>query len=102
VLLDEINLNLERGMEHYEATIQAALSRLNPVVLAAATTVLGMIPLLPDLFWVGLAVAIMGGLSFGTILTMTFVPTMYATLNGLHAPAVSAKGATSRKGRKKS
>ncbi len=102
VLLDEINLNLERGMEHYEATIRAALSRLNPVVLAAATTVLGMIPLLPDLFWVGLAVAIMGGLSFGTILTMTFVPTMYATLNGLHAPAVSAKGATSRKGRKKS
>ena len=89
VLLDEINLNLERGLESYEATIQAALSRLNPVVLAAATTVLGVMPLLPDLFWVGLAVAVMGGLSFGTILTMIFVPTIYATLNGVHAPAKS-------------
>jgi multidrug efflux pump subunit AcrB len=97
VLLDEVSLNLQRGLDRYEATIQAAVSRLSPVVLAAATTVLGLIPLLQDLFWVGLSVAIMAGLSFGTILTMLFVPTMYATLYGLHAPAMSAKTAASRR-----
>ena len=87
VLLDEINLNLERGQERYQATVQAALSRLRPVVLAAATTVLGVIPLLQDSFWVGLSVAIMGGLSFGTLLTMIMVPVFYSTLYGLDAPS---------------
>ncbi|MBK0400431.1 efflux RND transporter permease subunit [Limibaculum sp. M0105] len=80
VLLDEIEAGLARGLERYEATIEAAVSRLRPVVLAAATTVLGVIPLLQDVFWVGLAVTIMAGLSFGTLLTMVLVPTLYATL----------------------
>ena len=75
---------------------QAALSRLSPVVLAAATTVLGVMPLLPDLFWVGLAVAIMGGLSFGTLLTMIMVPVFYSTLYGLRAPSKAAKAAPSK------
>jgi multidrug efflux pump subunit AcrB len=86
VLLDEVNINLaERGMTRYDAVIHAALSRLNPVVLAAATTVLGVIPLLKDAFWIGLAVTVMAGLTFGTILTMILVPTLYATLYRLRA-----------------
>jgi len=79
VLLDEVNLNLERGQSRYDALINAALSRLRPVVLTAATTVAGVIPLLQDVFWIGLAVTIMAGLTFGTFLTLIMVPTFYAT-----------------------
>jgi multidrug efflux pump subunit AcrB len=83
VLLDEVNVQIGAGKTQYNAVVYAALSRLRPVFLAAATTVLGVIPLLPDVFWVGLAVAIMAGLSFGTILTMFLVPVLYATMYGL-------------------
>ena len=78
VLLDEINLNLSTGKDAYPALIEAALSRLRPVALAAATTVLGVVPLLQDVFWVGLAVTIMGGLTFGTIVTMILFPVLYS------------------------
>ena len=71
---------MEPGKIQYQAVVDSALSRLRPVVLAAATTVLGVIPLLQDVFWIGLAVTIMAGLSFGTILTMVIVPTLYCTL----------------------
>ena len=80
VLLDEINAGLDRGLDRYDATIEAAVSRLRPVLLAAGTTVLGVIPLLQDVFWVGLSVTIMAGLSYGTILTMILLPVIYATL----------------------
>jgi multidrug efflux pump subunit AcrB len=93
VLLDEVNLNLERGLEHYESVIQAALSRLRPVALAAGTTVLGVIPLLQDVFWIGLAVTVMAGLTFGTILTMVLVPVLYAMLFRLKAPAAETAAA---------
>jgi multidrug efflux pump subunit AcrB len=87
VLVDEIYLNLERKMEPYEAVVQAGLSRARPVVLAAGTTVLGVIPLLQDGFWVGLAITIMAGLSFGTVLTLVLVPTLYATIYRIPSPA---------------
>ncbi len=80
VLLDEINLQQESGKAPYQAVVDSALSRLRPVVLAAATTVLGVMPLLQDVFWIGMAVTIMAGLTFGTILTMVIVPTLYCTL----------------------
>jgi multidrug efflux pump subunit AcrB len=79
VLLDEVNVNLAAGKSQYDAVVWAALSRLRPVFLAAATTVLGVIPLLPDVFWVGLAVTIMAGLTIGTVFTMIVVPVLYAT-----------------------
>jgi multidrug efflux pump subunit AcrB len=78
VLLDQINLNLAEGMNRYDATVEAAVSRLRPVALAAGTTVLGVIPLLQDVFWMGLAVTLMAGLSFGTLITMFLVPVIYA------------------------
>lgn len=80
VLIDEVGAGLERGLNRYDATVEAAVSRLRPVVLAAATTVLGVVPLLQDVFWVGMSVVIMAGLSFGTVLTMILVPTLYATI----------------------
>ena len=58
VLLDQVNLELAEGKAPYEAVVDSALSRFRPVLLAAATTVLGVTPLLQDLFWVGLAVTV--------------------------------------------
>ena len=61
-----------------QAVKQAAISRLSPVCNAAATTVFGVIPLMSDQFWIGLAVTIMFGLAFGTLLTMLVVPVLYS------------------------
>ncbi len=80
VLLDEIDINLGRGKTRYDAVIDAALARLRPVLLAAGTTVLGVIPLMQDVFWIGLAVTVMAGLTFGTVLTMVLVPVLYSIL----------------------
>jgi multidrug efflux pump subunit AcrB len=62
VLLDQINLEQAAGKSPYQAVIDSALSRLRPVVNAAATTILGMAPLLQDLFWFSMAITIMFGL----------------------------------------
>ncbi len=86
VLLDEVNLNLDKGMNRYQAVEEAAVSRLRPVVLAAGTTVLGVIPLLQDVFWIGLAVTIMAGLTVGTVLTMVLVPVLYTILFRIDTP----------------
>jgi multidrug efflux pump subunit AcrB len=80
VLLDEVNAQQTAGQSLYNSVLGAALSRLRPVFLAAATTVLGVIPLLSDVFWVGLAITIMAGLALGTAFTMIVVPVLYATL----------------------
>ena len=87
VLIDQINVNLAEGRAPYDSVMEAAVSRLRPVMLAAVTTNLGMIPLLPDIFWVAMAVTIMCGLAFGTILTMVLVPVLYCTLYRIRASA---------------
>jgi multidrug efflux pump subunit AcrB len=85
VLLDQVNINLADGMQSYDAIVEAAVSRLRPVMLAAATTVFGVIPLLQDVFWIGLSVTLMAGLTFGSILTMVIVPVLYATVFRIEA-----------------
>jgi multidrug efflux pump subunit AcrB len=80
VLIDEIQLRIATADDAIKAIRDAGVSRLSPVVLAAVTTVLGMIPLLPDDFFVAMAVAIMAGLSFATALTLLVVPVLYAIL----------------------
>jgi len=87
VLLDEVNINLRADMQQYEAVVIAAQSRLRPVVLAAATTVLGVMPLLQDVFWVGMAITIMAGLAFGTVLTMIVVPVLYCIFYKVKSPS---------------
>lgn len=77
VLLDQVRLEIRSGKEPYEALLDAAVSRLRPVTMAALTTVLGMIPLLGDIFFVGMSVTIIGGLTFGTVLTLVVVPLLY-------------------------
>lgn len=80
VLLDEINALQKLGQAPYNALVNAATSRLRPVLLAAGTTVLGVIPLLSDVFWSSLAVVIMFGLAIGSAITMLLVPVLYAML----------------------
>jgi multidrug efflux pump subunit AcrB len=84
VLLDQIGIDRASGLPAYEAVVQSAMSRLRPVMLAAGTTVLGVIPLLQDVFWVGMAVTIMGGLAVGSLLTMIMVPVFYAIFFRVH------------------
>ena len=78
VLMDEISANMERGLAPYAAVIDAGVSRLRPVANASLTTVLGMLPLLTDAFYSAMAVTIMAGLAFATVLTMLVIPLNYA------------------------
>ncbi|ELA8177834.1 efflux RND transporter permease subunit VmeI, partial [Vibrio alginolyticus] len=64
VLLDQIEIEMKSGKEAYDAVVDAAVSRVRPVCMAAITTILGMIPLLPDIFFKPMAVTIMFGLGF--------------------------------------
>jgi len=83
VLIDEMNLEIREGKPPLTAIIDSGLCRLRPVSMAALTTVLGMIPLLGDAFFVAMAVTIMFGLTFATILTLIVVPVLYSMLFGV-------------------
>lgn len=85
VLLDQINIEIAMGKKPFQAVVDAATSRVRPVCMAAFTTVLGMIPLLWDAFFAPMAVTIMGGLTFATILTLVVVPVLYSTLFKVHS-----------------
>lgn len=80
VLADQINVELGQGVETYKAVFHSAVSRVRPVCMAAITTILGMIPLLSDAFFEGMAVVISFGLGFATILTLIAVPVFYVIL----------------------
>ncbi|MET0062438.1 MAG: efflux RND transporter permease subunit [Candidatus Thiodiazotropha endolucinida] len=88
VLIDEIDQQNSQGKTPYSAILDSTVSRLRPVVLAAATTILGLIPLLQDVFFVNMSLTIMAGLGFATLLTLLFVPTLYAILFGIKPPSV--------------
>ena len=78
VLMDEINLQLSLGKAPREALIYSSMTRLRPVSMASVTTVLGMIPLLPDAMFGSMAATIMGGLIAGTIIVLLFIPVLYS------------------------
>ena len=78
VLLDEINAQIRNGVVPNDAIIESTVVRLRPVIMAAATTVLGMIPLLWDVAFGGMAATIIFGLSFATLLTLFVTPALYA------------------------
>ncbi|MBK5911787.1 hypothetical protein CCR85_09840 [Rhodothalassium salexigens] len=87
VLIDQIRANRRDGQDAHEALVDAAKLRLRPVLLAASTTILGMTPLLSDPFWVSMAITIMAGLAVGTLITMVFVPVVYALAHNIQPPA---------------
>ncbi|SFE75729.1 efflux RND transporter permease subunit [Roseivivax sediminis] len=77
VLVEEIDIVRGEGGRMEDAIVRASSSRVRPVILAAATTILGMIPLLWDAFFASMAVTIMGGLGFASILTLIAAPVFY-------------------------
>ncbi len=87
VLLDEIALRMSDSTDPLVAIREAGISRMSPVVLAGVTTVLGMIPLLTDAFFVAMAVTIMAGLTFATVLTLVLVPVLYEVFRIVGVPA---------------
>ncbi|GLO63218.1 multidrug transporter AcrB [Vibrio sp. MACH09] len=86
VLLDQINIELKEGREPYDAVVHSAISRVRPVSMAALTTILGMIPLMFDAFFGSMAVTIMAGLGFATVLTLIVVPVMFAIMFRIRSP----------------
>ncbi|CAM3835360.1 efflux RND transporter permease subunit [Phaeobacter inhibens] len=82
VLVEEIDLVRAEGRPLREAIVEASVSRLRPVMLAAVTTILGMAPLLTDAFFVSMAITIMGGLAFATVLTLVAAPVFYLIFFG--------------------
>ncbi len=85
VLVEEITrLNDEEGETMHDAITRAAVSRLRPVSMAAITTILGLIPLLSDVFFAPLSVTIMFGLGFATILTLIVVPVLFSLFYRVH------------------
>ncbi|WP_310619281.1 efflux RND transporter permease subunit [Flexibacterium corallicola] len=94
VLLEEIDAQIEQGIEKFKAVVDSTVSRLRPVSMAAITTILGMAPLVVDPMFQSMSVAIMGGLAFATVLTMVAVPVLYVifykvkytSLNGSETP----------------
>ncbi len=78
VLVDQIDIEMRSGRDRYEALVRATRSRVVPVVLASVTTILGMLPLLFDAMFGGMAATIMGGLLMATLLTIFFLPVCYS------------------------
>ena len=78
VLIDEITAQMNAGAKPVDALLAASSSRLRPVMMASGTTILGMIPLTSDAMFGPMAVAIMGGLLVGTIITLMIIPVFYA------------------------
>jgi multidrug efflux pump subunit AcrB len=78
ILVDQVQTEIAGGRDTWTAIVEAAVHRTRPVVLTAAATVLAMIPLTRSIFWGPMAIAIMGGLTVATLLTIFFVPALYA------------------------
>jgi multidrug efflux pump subunit AcrB len=94
ILVDQIRTEMEAGRDSWNAVLEAAVKRTRPVVLTAAATGLAMIPLTHSVFWGPMAIAIMGGLASATMLTIFFVPALYAAWFRVHrAPAPNAAAA---------
>lgn len=80
VLVDQINLELSEGKDPYQAVVDSSVSRVRPVLMAAITTMLGMIPLLSDAFFGSMAITIIFGLGFASVLTLIVLPVTYTLM----------------------
>jgi multidrug efflux pump subunit AcrB len=90
VMTNAINEGVQEGLSPFDACVEAAVTQARPIALAAGTTVLGVVPILPDVFWNAMAASIMGGLAVGSILTIVLFPSFYATLHGIWPEAAPA------------
>ena len=90
ILVDQIEQDEKAGKSTWEAIIGSAVRRFRPIMLTAAAAVLAMIPLSRQIFWGPMAVAIMGGLIVATVLTLLFLPALYAAWYRVEKPAVES------------
>ncbi|WP_431267595.1 efflux RND transporter permease subunit [Dankookia sp. P2] len=86
ILIVQIEDDRAAGRDVRDAAVTAASGRFRPMMLTALSTVLGMVPIAPTVFWGPMAFAIMGGLLVATLLTLVFLPTLYVTWFGARAP----------------
>jgi len=85
VLVDQMDVNIATGQARFDAVVDAATSRVRPVMMGTLTTVLGVVPLFFDAFFQSMAVVIVFGLSFATLLTLVVVPVLYAVFMKVNA-----------------
>jgi multidrug efflux pump subunit AcrB len=90
VLMAQIKENEDAGMERGAAIVDATMHRLRPILLTAAAAILGLIPIVSEVFWGPMAVAMMGGLFIATVLTLIFLPALYASWYRVARPALEA------------
>ena len=86
ILVDQIDQDKAAGLDDWEAIVESTIRRFRPIVLTAAAAILAMIPLTRSVFFGPMAVAIMGGLAVATILTVLFLPALYATWFRVNVP----------------
>jgi multidrug efflux pump subunit AcrB len=94
ILIGQIEAERAQGKGPWEAAVDASSSRFRPIMLTAVSTVLGMIPIAPTVFWGPMAFAIMGGLLVATVLTLVFLPTLYVAWFGEKEPADASSAST--------
>jgi multidrug efflux pump subunit AcrB len=92
ILIVQIETDRAEGRSVYDAVIASATSRMRPMILAAISTILGLVPIAPTVFWGPMAFAIMGGLLVATLLTLVFLPVVYVMVFG-HEKSTPAKTA---------
>ncbi len=90
ILIGQIEAEREAGATVWDAVVSASCTRFRPIMLTAVSTVLGMIPIAPTVFWGPMAFAIMGGLLVATMLTLIFLPALYVTWFGPEARLATA------------
>src|SRR5882672_10879772 len=78
ILIGQIHTNQEEGLDHYDAVLEATVQRARPVILTALAAVLAFIPLTFSVFWGAMAYTLIGGTAVGTVLTLVFLPALYA------------------------
>ena len=87
ILVHQIEHERAQGMDPWKAVIDATKHRFRPIMLTAAAAILGMIPIMHDVFWGPMAYAIVGGLAVATVLTLVFLPALYVAVNGIREKA---------------
>ena len=91
ILVDQIDIDIASGLSPFDAIVESTVRRARPVVLTALAAILGMIPLARSLFWGPMALTIMGGLLVATLLTLIFLPALYAAWFRVKRPDARAE-----------
>ncbi|MGB8709431.1 MAG: efflux RND transporter permease subunit, partial [Methyloceanibacter sp.] len=93
ILVHQIEHERAQGVDPWQAVIDATKHRFRPIMLTAAAAILGMIPIMHDVFWGPMAYAIVGGLAIATVLTLVFLPALYVAVNGIREKSEPAAAA---------